>query len=144
MRDPLHLVARVGGCGVLFDAERVDSVVEVGTIEPAPGAAPAVIGLAAMRSRVATVLDVRRLLGVPPRQESRKGGRAVATIVDGHLYAIAVDALEDVASFPLDLSPPGLDTTGDWDFVIGVADGEQETLLALDVDRLVARASAID
>lgn len=144
MIGSLQLVARIGGCGVLFDAERVDSVVEVGTVVAAPGAAPAVIGLAAMRSRVATVLDVRHLLGVADATAMRHdGGRAVATIVDGHLYAIAVDSLEDVATFRLGAAPAGLDTAGEWDFVTGIAEGQQETLLALDVDRLVARAGAL-
>ena len=72
-----------------------------------------------------------------------EGGRAVATIVDGHLYAIAVDSLEDVSTFQLGAAPAGLDTAGEWDFVTGIGEGQQETLLALDVDRLVARASAL-
>ena len=45
MSRSLHLVARVGDRGLLFDAERVDSVVEVHSTVPAPGAAPAVVGL---------------------------------------------------------------------------------------------------
>lgn len=144
MNPSLHLVARIGGCGLLFDAERVDSVVEVAATVPAPGAGAAVIGLAAMRSRVATVLDVRRLLGAAPVARDGSGGRAVATIVDGHLYAIAVDALEDVATFTLSSAPAGLGAAADWDFVTGVADGGNETLLAVDVDRIIARATALD
>ena len=144
MMGSLHLVARVGGCGLRFDAERVDSVVEVAATVPAPGAGPAVIGLAAMRSRVATVLDVRPLFGAPPVARDGQGGHAVATIVDGHLYAIAVDALEDVATFTLGTAPASLGAASDWDFVTGVADGASETLLAVDLDRLVARASAMD
>lgn len=143
MTGTLHLVARVGGCGLLFDAGRVDSVVEVGSTVPAPGAGRAVIGLAAMRSRVATVLDVRELFGVPACGRDGTGGPAVATIVDGHLYAISVDALEDVATFALGTAPAGLAGTGEADFVTGVADGSDETLLAVDIDRLVAHASAL-
>jgi purine-binding chemotaxis protein CheW len=143
MNDQLHLVARVGTCGLLFDAGRVDSVVEVGGTVPAPGAAPAIVGLAAMRSRVATVIDVRALFGLPPMVRDGKGGRAVATIVDGHLYAIAVDALEDVSSFAISTAPIGHGAASEWDFVTGVADGVGETLMAVDVDRLVERASAL-
>ncbi|KQN90505.1 hypothetical protein ASE95_13620 [Sphingomonas sp. Leaf231] len=143
MNASLHLIARVGTCGVLFDAGRVDSVVEVGGIVPAPGAAPAVVGLAAMRSRVATVIDVRALFGMTPMRRDGGGGRAVATIVDGHLYAIAVDALEDVATFALSPTPTAHGSASEWDFVTGVADGIGETLVAVDVDRLVARASAL-
>jgi purine-binding chemotaxis protein CheW len=72
-----------------------------------------------------------------------KGGRAVATIVDGHLYAIAVDALEDVSSFAISTAPIGHGAASEWDFVTGVADGIGETLMAVDVDRLVERASAL-
>ncbi|KTT69071.1 chemotaxis protein CheW [Sphingomonas endophytica] len=144
MSQSLHLVARVGGAGLLFDAGRVDSVVEVGHTVPAPGAGRAVVGLAAMRSRVATVLDVSELFGRPAMVRDGKGGSAVATIVDGHLYAIAVDLLEDVATFSLSAAPSGLGAANDWDFVTGIADGAGETLLAVDIDRLVARASALD
>jgi purine-binding chemotaxis protein CheW len=143
MNHALHLVARVGDRGLLFDAERVDSVVEVHSTVPAPGAAPAVVGLAAMRSRVATVIDVRALFGGTPMERDGKGGRAVATLVDGHLYAIAVDALEDVATFTLEPAPIAQGAAGEWDFVTGVAEGDGETLMAVDIDRLVARASAL-
>lgn len=142
MMKSLHLVARVGERGLLFDAGRVDSVVEVGATVPAPGAAPAVVGLAAMRSRVATVIDVRPLFGGTPMIRDGKGGRAVATMVDGHLYAIAVDALEDVASFAITTAPIA-NEGGEWDFVTGVADGDDETLMAVNIDQLVARASAL-
>ncbi|MEH3046785.1 chemotaxis protein CheW [Sphingomonas adhaesiva] len=142
----LHLVAQIGSCGVLFDTDRVASVVELGAAVPAPGAGPAVIGLAAMRSRVATVLDVRALLGVPPHvpREGEAVGHAVATVVDGHLYAIAVDRLEDVETFDIAPVPAGMGAIADRDFVCGVADGAAETLLALDIDRLVERASALN
>lgn len=144
MTGTLHLVARVGDCGLLFDAGRVDSVVEVGSTVPAPGAAPAVVGLAAMRSRVATVIDVRPLFGGTPMVRDGKGGRAVATLVDGHLYAIAVDALEDVATFTLAPAAIANGQAGEWDFVTAVAEGAGETLLAVDIDRLVARAGGLN
>lgn len=140
MNDSLHLVAHVGACGVLIDAARVDSVVDVDALVPAPGAAPGVVGLAAMRSRVATVIDARRVLGLPGSGGTSAARRAVVTAVDGHLYAIAVDTLEDVAPFSLSAPPPGLGSIGP--FVRGVAEGEGETLLALDLDCLIAAVDA--
>jgi purine-binding chemotaxis protein CheW len=142
MSATLHLVAHVAGRGVLFDACRVDSVVDLGEVTPVPGAGGAVIGLAAMRSRVATVLDARRLLGLSSDDEAA-GGRAVVTAVDGHLYAIAVDTLEDVAAFDLAPLPGGLAGTDEWGAACGVVEGAGETLVALDLDRLVARAVAL-
>ena len=142
--DSLHLVAHIGGCGLLIEAARVDSVVDVDALVPVPGTPPAVLGLAAMRSRVATVIDARRVLGLAPTmgaQEQVQAGalgraRAVVTAVDGHLYAIAVDTLEDVARFAIEPMPAGLSAMSE--VARGVAEGQGETLLALDIDRLIA------
>lgn len=131
----LHLIAHVGGCGLLIEAARIDSVVDVETLVSVPGVSPAVLGLAAMRSRVATVIDARRVLGLPASGDGACSGRAVVTAVDGHLYAIAVDTLEDVARFAIEPVPPGM--AGVSQVVRGVAEGEGETLLALDIDRLI-------
>lgn len=141
MSGTLHLVAHVAGHGVLFDACRVDSVVDLGEVTPVPGAGGAVLGLAAMRSRVATVIDARRLLGLCA--SDAPGGRAVVTAVDGHLYAVAVDTLEDVADYALAPLPAGMAGAEEWAAASGVADGDGETLVALDLDRLVARALAL-
>lgn len=140
MSGGLHLVAHIAGYGVLFDATRVDSVVDLGNVAPVPGAGGAVIGLAAMRSRVATVIDARRLLGLSGDGAAGAARRAVVTAVDGHLYAIAVDTLEDVAAYDLAPLPAGMAASGEWAVASGVADGVGETLVALDLDRLVERA----
>ncbi|MGJ3625853.1 chemotaxis protein CheW [Sphingomonas sp. MMS24-JH45] len=116
-------------------------MVDIDATYPAPGAAPAILGLAAMRSRVATVVDARRLLGLPAAH-GEGGARAVVTAVGGHLYAIAVDTLEDVACFDIAARPTGLGRIGD--VVSGVAEGDGETLLVLDIDRLIDAIDAID
>ena len=138
--ETLHLVAHIGGCGVLIEAARVDSVVDVDALVPVPGTPPAVLGLAAMRSRVATVVDARRVLGLAPAAEASARARAVVTAVDGHLYAIAVDTLEDVARFAIEPMPAGLSAMSQ--VARGVAEGQGETLLALDIDRLIAAIDA--
>lgn len=139
----LHLLAHVAGRGVLFDAARVDSVVDVGVISPTPGASSAVLGLAAMRSRVATLVDTRKLLGLAPRADGAPGGRAVVTVVDGHLYALCVDTLEDVAEHEVVAPPPGMVPDGAWSMVSGVADVAGETFLLLDIAGLIARLDAM-
>ncbi|PAX09633.1 chemotaxis protein CheW [Sphingomonas lenta] len=92
----LFLIAHVAGRGVAIPADRVDSVVDIGEIVKVPRADPAVRGLAALRSRVVTVVDTGLALGLAPLG---KTARAVITRVDGHYYAVLVDSLEDVASF---------------------------------------------
>ena len=139
MSARLQLVAHVAGRGLLFDATRVDSVVDLPPVVPTPGAPATIRGLAALRSRVATVIETHRVLGLP---RGSGGGRGVVTMIDGHLYAIAVDTLEDVAELAIAPPPAGMALEGGWSAVSGVADGENETLLMLDLDRLVALASA--
>ncbi len=67
----LHLVGRLGGRGVLFPATQVRRVVDIADVVPVPRAAPAVRGLAALRSRVVTVIDSWRLLDLPPPPPGR-------------------------------------------------------------------------
>jgi len=135
----LQLVAHVAGRGILFDATRVDSVVDLPPVVPTPGAPPTIRGLAALRSRVATVIETHRVLGLT--REAGGGSRGVVTMIDGHLYAIAVDTLEDVAGLPVMAPPPGMALDGGWSAVCGVAEGQGETLLMLDLDRLVELAN---
>lgn len=144
MNEQLHLVAHVAGRGFLIDAARVDSVVEMGDVAPAPGAASAVRGLAAIRSRVATVVDTRRLLDLPDGGAYARttDERAIVTMVDGHLYAVVVDTLADVAPFAVQPPPDGVALDGGWGAISGVAERDGETLLALDLARLLARLDA--
>lgn len=93
----LFLIAHVAGRAVAIPAEQVDSVVDLGEVVPVPGTERAVRGLAALRSRVVTVIDTGLALGLDATFDAVR--RAVITLVDGHYYAVLVDALEDVALF---------------------------------------------
>ncbi|WP_019516543.1 chemotaxis protein CheW [Sphingomonas sp. Mn802worker] len=141
MNEPtLHLLAHVAGRGILFDAAQIDSVVDLPAVQPAPGAPATIRGLAALRSRVATVIETRRVLDLPG--DDQAASRGVVTMVDGHLYAIAVDTLEDVATVTIAPPPAGMALEGGWSAVRGVAEGSGETLMLLDVKRLVELAAA--
>lgn len=135
----LFLVAHVAGRAVAIPAEQVDSVVDLGEFVPVPGADPAVRGLAALRSRVVTVIDTGRALGLASTPADAR--RAVITRVDGHAYAVLVDALEDVAPFarqPL----AGLTLRHGWAVAgTGLVERDGEPLLVLDLARLLPGAA---
>lgn len=63
---PLFLIARIDGQGVVFDADQVDAVVDIGDVVDVPRVEPSIRGLAALRSRVVTVVDTRLALGLEP------------------------------------------------------------------------------
>lgn len=136
----LFLVARIAGRGVAIPTDQIVSVVDIGEVVAVPGAVAAIRGLAALRSRVVTVVDTGLALGQCPGT----GARAVITKVDGHEYALLVDALEDVA--PLERQPlsSGLALDRGWAVAgTGLVERDGEPLLVLDVAALVpAIASA--
>ena len=136
MKERLFLVAHVAGRAVAIDAAQVESVVDLGPSVPVPGARAEVLGLAALRSRVVTVLDTLVALGLPSSATPKR--RAVITRVDEHLYAIPVDTLEDVAPFvPIPL-PVGLHLDGRWsDIGRGLVERDGEALLVIDLPALV-------
>lgn len=101
----LFLIAELAGRRVAFPSADVESVVDMGNIVPVPRVAPSVAGVAALRSRVVTVIDSRISLGMAPDDRVRK--RAVVAGVDGHSYALLVDSLDDVT--PLECLPIGTD-----------------------------------
>jgi purine-binding chemotaxis protein CheW len=133
----LYLIARVAGRGVVLPTDRVESVVDIAEVVPVPRADPAVRGLAALRSRVVTVIDTGRALGEAPLS----GTRAVITPVDGHHYAMLVDGLEDVAPLDPQPLPSGLALSGGWrEAALGIAERDGEMLLVLDLPALVPLA----
>ena len=132
----LFLLARIAGRGVAIVSSQVVSVVDIGEIVSIPRAPSAVLGLAALRSRVVTVVDAALALGLAAHDG--EGTRAVIVKVDGHEYALLVEALEDVAPFERLPLSSGLALDGRW-AAAGTAliERDGEPLLVLDAAALV-------
>ena len=137
----LFLIARIAGRWVAIETSQVESVVDLGQIVAVPGATRAVRGLAALRSRVVTVVDTGTALGVDPTPLD--AARAVITWIDGHHYAVLVEALEDVREFiRLPLSR-GLALGRGWSAVgTGLIERDGEPLLIVDLSALVPTFAA--
>jgi purine-binding chemotaxis protein CheW len=132
----LFLVARVAGRGVAIATAQVSSVVDIADLVAVPGAPSSVRGLAALRSRVVTVVDTAIALGLPEGDEH--GTRAVITRVDGHEYALLVDELADVAAFERLPLSAGMALSDGWGVAgVGLVERDGEPLLILDVATLV-------
>lgn len=129
----LFLIAEVAGRRVAIEAGQVDSVVDIGAIVAVPCAAESIRGLAALRSRVVTVVDTQVALGQQPIAQP---SRAVIARLDGHHYAFLVDALEDVAPFERASMTGG--EGGGWSAAAaGVVTLNGEPLLVVDLAALV-------
>lgn len=137
----LYLIARLGDEGVALDTRGVASVVGIERIAPVPRVAPHVLGLSALRSRVLTVIDGRQAVGLGPIDAAR--AIAVACDVDGHGYALLLDAVDDVVeagapeACPVALAPA-------WSRVAtGLLRVDGRTVLLLDPAALVAGPEAL-
>lgn len=136
MAEGLYLLARLAGRGIAIDAGEVETVIDLGAIVPVPRAHPAVRGVAALRSRVVTVIDTWAMLDAPAPVIERP--RAVIAGIEGHGYAIQVDAVDDVATLMAEPLPRGLALGGGWGAAArGAAVHQGELLLIVALAALV-------
>lgn len=95
--SPLYLFATVAGTPVAIRGEEVEAVVRVDEVSPVPGMPAHVAGLAALRSRVLTMIDVAAL--IDGRAMSPKESRlAIVANIAGHSYGLIVDAVSDICA----------------------------------------------
>lgn len=100
----LLLIVRLAGQRVAIPAIHVESVVEIEALTPVPRTAPHIAGLAALRSRVLTVIDCRAALDLEP-SEGPPSREAIVIAVDGHPYALLVDTVDDVLEYSGEVRP---------------------------------------
>ena len=135
--NELLLIVTIAGSRVAFPAARVESVVELDALSPVPRAAAHVAGLSALRSRVLTVIDCQRSLELGTTNLDGLSEAAVVE-VDGHHYALTVDAVEDVVEALSDPQPVRAAMEAGWDRVgLGMIETEEGPLLLVDIDALI-------
>jgi purine-binding chemotaxis protein CheW len=134
----LLLIVSIAGSRVAFPAAKVESVVELDALSPVPRAPAHVAGLSALRSRVLTVIDCQRSLELGSTDLS--GLREAAVVeVEGHHYALTVDAVEDVVEALSDPVPVRAAMGAGWERVgLGMIETEEGPLLLVDIDALIA------
>jgi purine-binding chemotaxis protein CheW len=93
--NDLILIAIIGGERVAIDAAAIESVVDLWQVVPVPLAADHVIGLAAVRSKVLTVIDAAAAVGL---RAKATGNRAIVVEAAGHRYALRVDSIAEVVA----------------------------------------------
>ena len=141
--NQLLLIASIAGSRVALPAASVESVVELEALIAVPRAPAHVAGLSALRSRVLTVIDSQRSLGLGESDCSDGIREAAVVEIDGHHYALIVDSVEDVVE---GLSEPVAvrAAMGDgWERAsLGMVETEEGPLLLIDIAALVSGAPA--
>jgi purine-binding chemotaxis protein CheW len=104
MNDSLFLFARIAGTPVAVRANEIEAVVRLGDIVPIQRVPPHVRGLAALRSRVLTVVDIEsRIFGRPMKIEARP--LAVVSDIAAHTYGLLVETVSDICDAPGGIQP---------------------------------------
>lgn len=142
--NELLLIVSIAGSRVALLAADVESVVEIDTLIPVPRAPGHLAGLSALRSRVLTVIDCQRSLELGSTDLTNGELHEAAVVeLDGHHYALTVDAVEDVVEA---LSEPSAirAAMGDgWERVSkGMVETEEGPLLLIDIAALVTGPGA--
>ena len=138
----LLLIATVAGERVAIPAADVESVVEIEAITPVPQSPPHVAGLAALRSRVLTVIDccTSLELAAPSEKPARE---AVVVEVDGHPYALLVDTVEDVFEYSGKVRPIRTSVAKGWRRVAtGMVETAEGLMLLIDTHALLGGPAA--
>lgn len=138
----LLLIARLAGRRIALPAAKVEAVVELDGITPAPQAALHVAGLSALRSRVLTVIDSLAALECGGRAEG-DGWDAIVIPCDGHTYALTVEEVEDVIEADGPPAPIAAPVGRGWDRVAtGTVEAGGELFLLVDPWLIVAGPAA--
>ncbi len=139
--NELLVMTRIAGRRAAFRAIEIQSVIEIETISPVPRAPDFIAGLTAMRSRSLTVVDCRKALGLAA--DCAPDSRAPVIEIDGHLYALLVDKVDDVID-ALSAPEPVPGGFGDgWQRVaLGMVETAEGPALLIDANRIIAGPSA--
>ena len=144
---PLYLIGAIAGRRVAIDSAPVDSVIDVTAVQPVPGAPAGILGLAALRSRVLTVVDCAIALGLVADMPRGPGpDLPLPTIVleiDGFLYGFVLDRVDDVVAADRPLAPAGAPLGGVWTTVsAGIVEFGGTALPVLDPAAVLAAMTA--
>ena len=141
MRE-LIVMLLIAGRRVAIPAVDVQSVIELEDIYPVPRAPGHVTGLTAMRSRSLTVIDCRRALG--QESDGKHGERSPVVEVDGHLYALLVDSVDDVMESQSDVTAITGGFGAEWQHVArGMVETERGPTLLIEIRKLIAGCSKL-
>jgi purine-binding chemotaxis protein CheW len=138
----LILIVTIAGERIAIPAADVESVVELEALIPVPRAAAHVAGLAALRSRVLTVIDCLASLELPSNgSEGLK--EAIMVEADGHPYALLVESVEDVVEVEINVKPVRTSLKGGWRRVArGMIEVGEDLLLLVDTHALLGGPAA--
>src|SRR3982750_3637482 len=130
-----YVTVMIGGQLFGLPISRVQDVFMPDRLTRVPLAPPEIAGVLNLRGRIVTTIDMRRRLGLPPREDN-KPAMAVGIELKGESYGLLIDTIGEVMKLgeatleanPVNLDPRLRRVSG------GVTRLEGRLMLILDVD----------
>ena len=133
------LIASLAGERVAFRAGAITTVIELDRITPVPRAPSHVAGIGALRSRGLVVIDCQAALEGNAARRDARGCLGVVIAIEGHAYALMVDAVHDVSEIEAGPEPVRVDLPGNWRSACeGRVEVAGESVMLIDPARIVA------
>jgi purine-binding chemotaxis protein CheW len=129
------LAIELDGTPYALPVERVREIVRMRPITPMPRVPQAVRGVIALRGEVIQVLDLRRRLGLPPAEPTRKSRIVVLHAEDGRIAGLLVDAVTEVLRLPESAIRPA--SGGESEAVEALAGRDGRFVSLLDLERVM-------
>ena len=129
------LAVQLAGDPYAIPVERVREIVRMRTVTPMPRVPPSVIGVIALRGEILEVVDLRRRLGMPAAEPTRRTRIVVLHGEDGQATGLLVDAVTEV----LRLSEEDVVATapGESDAVEALCTRGEEFVSLLDLEKVM-------
>jgi purine-binding chemotaxis protein CheW len=126
----------LGGQRYALPIERVREIQQIVAFSEVPAGGSAVVGMVNLRGQVIPAVDLRRLVGLEPREYSLETPMIIAD-VHGEPVALVVDEVQDVFELPADCMQDAPALHGLSSKMIGVARLDDGLVYVLDIERLI-------
>jgi len=117
--------------------DHVQRVVRAAEVTPIPNSHPWVLGLLNIQGRIVCILDMRQLLGVPPR-DIELTDQFLIVHDSGREVGLLTDTVFAVREYEPGHITDGSDLIAESPFVTGVARGLNNVVFLLDAERLIS------
>ena len=134
----------LGGKDYAVDIMTVKEIAKFGNFTYVPNTMHFVRGVYNLRGEIISVIDLRRMFGVPVEDEEKELESGLIVRVDEHLIGVVVDSIDRVVGISSSQVQPPHPIFADINisYIRGVVEHEGRLYIILDVERIFAREEA--
>jgi purine-binding chemotaxis protein CheW len=131
----------LGGKDYAVDIMKVKEIAKFGAFTYVPNTMHFVRGVYNLRGEIISVIDLRRMFGVPVSEEKTEQESGLIVRVDDHLIGVVVDSIDRVVGISSSQVQPPHPIFADVNiqYISGVVEHEGRLYIILDVERIFAR-----